>query len=271
MKSFATPRSPASRVAQAIGVHHSALMGLILGKMAVAAVGGPPVEWALGAGGNGHVYQLIESPMDWESARAWAEAHHGYLVTATSAAENSFVRSVAGSAPEEHGYVWLGGMANPGQCSNPNGWSWVTGEAWGFTAWQGDEPNYPDECRLAYRFQYGELWNNYVGSNPHFFIVEWDADCDLDGIADYGQIASGLYEDLDGDGRPDCCDFIAPCGCPSDLDRSGFVGGEDLQTLLVHWGSAAHRLDGDINEDGVVDGADLSALLICWGDCNGTE
>ncbi|MEE2681288.1 MAG: hypothetical protein VX641_02840 [Planctomycetota bacterium] len=50
--------------------------------------------------------------------------------------------------------------------------------------------------------------------------------------------------------------------CPTDLDGSGGVGGEDLAILLGGWGSDG---DADFNDDFVIDGSDLAILLGAWG------
>ena len=56
---------------------------------------------------------------------------------------------------------------------------------------------------------------------------------------------------------------VAPC--PADLDGDGVVGGADLGSLLIKWGTsdAAADLDGN----GTVNGADIGIMLIAWGEC----
>ena len=39
-----------------------------------------------------------------------------------------------------------------------------------------------------------------------YSIIEYSADCNGDGIVDYGQILDGTFNDVDGNGIPDCCD-----------------------------------------------------------------
>ncbi|XAM01717.1 endonuclease/exonuclease/phosphatase family protein [Phycisphaeraceae bacterium D3-23] len=56
-----------------------------------------------------------------------------------------------------------------------------------------------------------------------------------------------------------------------DLTGDGFVGVEDLDLLLAHWGDTVTRYDwsrGDLSGDGVVGQADLDAVLAHWS--NGT-
>ncbi|MEM9419416.1 MAG: PEP-CTERM sorting domain-containing protein [Planctomycetota bacterium] len=56
---------------------------------------------------------------------------------------------------------------------------------------------------------------------------------------------------------------------PGDLNADGFVGAEDLDILLAHWGqtvpAGAYNL-GDPVADGTVNNADLQVVLDNWGD-----
>jgi hypothetical protein len=81
----------------------------------------------------------------------------------------------------------------------------VTDEPWGYADWLPGEPNDPGEPYLHYWLESAQ-WNDI---NPNFvgpFICEWEADCNADGIVDYGQILDGTLIDLDGDGVPDSCE-----------------------------------------------------------------
>ena len=51
-----------------------------------------------------------------------------------------------------------------------------------------------------------------------------------------------------------------------DVDKDGFVGGEDLTTIIGNWGmTGAVLADGDLSGDGTVDGTDYSSVLSNWG------
>ena len=50
--------------------------------------------------------------------------------------------------------------------------------------------------------------------------------------------------------------------CPSDLDQSGLVDFQDLNLVLLHWGTS--HATSDINGDGGVDFDDLIELLAAW-------
>jgi len=110
--------------------------------------------WAISAGGNGHLYEVVKTNRDitWEEAQTASAATgaHWHLATVTSAAENAFIEGLfAGDAtafncclfPVPLGRIssgpWLGATANAGQSS---GWSWLTGEPFGFADWGPLEP-----------------------------------------------------------------------------------------------------------------------------------
>jgi hypothetical protein len=95
------------------------------------------------------------------------------------------------------------------------------------------------------------------------FIIEWSADCNNDGIVDYGQILQGILPDGNANGIPDTCE----CG-NADITANGMVDGADLGALLAFWGPVGPVLpEADLNRDGTIDGADLGILLSYWGPC----
>ncbi|MCP4837584.1 MAG: hypothetical protein GY895_22800, partial [Phycisphaera sp.] len=49
-------------------------------------------------------------------------------------------------------------------------------------------------------------WNDIEGDGVGPYLVEWSADCNGDGVVDYGQILDGTFTDCDGNGVPDLCD-----------------------------------------------------------------
>ncbi len=54
-----------------------------------------------------------------------------------------------------------------------------------------------------------------------------------------------------------------------DVNTDGFVGVEDLDLLLAHWGDSVNPYDyaaGDLTGDGLVGDADLQLVLTYWGD-----
>jgi hypothetical protein len=164
------------------------------------------VQWKVGDGGNGHWYQRVEYGMTWNQAQATAESMGGHLATITSPAENSFVHSIGFFA------CWLGGYQVPGACEPDCGWRWITGEPMVFLNWTAGEPNNAvgTENRLHF-FEWTSLWNDHQEYSVFQSIFEWSADCNGDGIVDYGQCRDGTLPDYNGNNIPDCCESGTSC------------------------------------------------------------
>jgi hypothetical protein len=107
--------------------------------------------------------------------------------------------------------------------------------------------------------KWADVWD-FDGSE-RAYVVEWSADCDGDGMVDFGQILRGDRPDLNANGVPDGCE------CYADLNADGVVQGADLGIMLASWGSVPAGVSADINRDGAVDGTDLGLLLSGWGPC----
>jgi hypothetical protein len=246
------------------------------------------VQWKVSDGGNGHWYQLsVVGPIGWSGARDAAIARGGHLATCTTEAERNLVREVVVSSGygESETYrwgPWLGGYqdTNAVDFAEPSsGWMWITGEAWSYEAWRVDEPNNlcsqssSQENFLSVSGNFAQsngAWNdlpaNGCGGDPvRSYVVEWSADCNQDGIVDYGQILQGQLGDTNTDGIPDVCQ--PPTCRNADIYRDFNVNGADLGILLSQWGPNTPLTESDLNNDGVVNGADLGLLLSFWGAC----
>lgn len=110
---------------------------IYLAPMAAFAV---PVEWEVGAGGNGHIYEIVSYPaaIDWDAARAGAQARGGDLVSIGSTEENGFVFGLI-DAPEfwvftgAHNYgPWIGGLQDDLRSEPAGGWAWVDATPFSF-------------------------------------------------------------------------------------------------------------------------------------------
>jgi hypothetical protein len=220
-------------------------------------LGDYPVQWRMGDGGNGHWYRFNTTIQPWSTAQSQAEQSGGYLACISSAAENNFVRALLPASVQGVGY--LGGIRES------TGWRWVSGEPWAFTDWNPGEPNgtVGEVVWIANIPGYPVGWND----QPTFVdiqasLVEWSADCNNDGIVDYGQILSGQFVDANQDG------VLGICQCPGDITRNGIIDGIDLAAILGAWGTNGQgQYNCDINNDGLVDGADLAFVLGGWGPC----
>ena len=225
------------------------------------------VQWRVEDGGNGHWYGLDPTALAWTAAQEAAVARGGHLATTTSQAEHEFIQLL-----KPAGWHWLGGRLAcidglPPSDDNCE-WIWVTGEAFEFSAWSGGEPNYVFATeRTATN---GGAWFDMcspcdVQNFTPPSIIEWSADCNNDGVVDYGQILTGQLADTNANGVPDACE-IGPC--PGDVTDNGVVNGTDLAAILAAWGSdGSSKFDCDIDNDGVVGGGDLAFVLAGWGAC----
>jgi hypothetical protein len=241
-------------------------------------VGNYPVQWRAEDGGNGHWYQWrgwgVEPTFDGATDQAMQLG--GHLATVVSDAEAAAVLSIVSDdscEPQYGGAIWLGARQQPGQTSPGSGWSWVTAEPWSYVRWRSGEPNDfqgVQEDRLVFS-KVGGYWldvpDHPVFSPPCVFglLVEWSADCNSDGIVDYGQILQGRLADANADGVPDTCQV--PTCADADIYRDFNVNGADLGILLSQWGPNTPLTESDLNGDGVVNGADLGLLLSFWGAC----
>lgn len=131
------------------------LLALVAGLGLVGAAQAAGVQWAA----NGHTYEFIAGSYTWDQANADAQSRGGYLATVTSAAENSFLTSVSTQL------AWLGGTDH----GHEGVWTWVTGEAWGYSNWNSGEPNNccNGEDYLQINWAVTGGWNDHGGpGNP---------------------------------------------------------------------------------------------------------
>ena len=91
-------------------------------------------------GGNGHVYEYVQTVGTWTSARTAAAARTfrsvpGHLATITSAFENNLVGSMRGTDGHLRGWIGLTDEVTEGT------FQWVTGEPLTYTNWDVGEPS----------------------------------------------------------------------------------------------------------------------------------
>ena len=243
------------------------------------------VQWRTESGGNGHWYELVTVPgggrIAWGQAETEARLKGGTLACVSTETENRFIAQTFRARMIDPWSCWLGGYLTT-NCS----WAWVTSEPFdceampdsGYPQW-----TCPRDCgeNRLYTGSFGE--GPYIGIDNHWdafqggktqSLVEWSADCNGDGIVDYGQVRSGMFADADGDNVPDCCERGEPCvpepaTCEdADLFPDTQVNGADLGVMLSQWGTSSQFTVSDLNHDSVVDGLDLGILLSFWGPCS---
>jgi hypothetical protein len=241
------------------------------------AVGSYPVQWRVEDGGNGHWYAIRPSGLppfsagNWEALRALALAQGGGLAQVETGAENLFVLRVLDPVALG-GEVWayLGATHDGTSDCSSTTWRWLDGSALTYLNWAPGQPNclytggVLDEPRLAIRSVSG-AWGDWSPVELTRGVVEWSADCNGDGIVDYGQILTGQLADSNQNGVPDACEADP---CPGDITGNGIVNSTDLAVVLSAWGSDGQaKFDADVDNNGTVDSADLAFVLAGWGAC----
>jgi hypothetical protein len=250
--------------------------------LASGAAAQDAVQWRVEDGGNGHWYQVKDvGHPSWMEARTIANSLGGHLATLTSLAESDFAAAIFPT----HRATVVGGYQdrNAVDYAEPaGGWRWVTGEPWAFTNWipgnplntnSGHGEPGSDYLYMSNTQVYGSQWGDGDSRcpecEPPVYIVEWSADCNSDGLVDFGQIRAGELVDANANNIPDCCEAGVDCDpCLADISGNGTVDGVDLAAVLNSWGNApTGKSNADVNGDGVVDGADLAEVLNAWGAC----
>lgn len=135
-----------------------------------------PTLW----GGNGHYYEYIGGGFSWQDARAAASAssfggQQGYLVTITSAEENTFLAGLTSSI------AWTGGSDE----GTEGTWLWMDGPEAGtafwingvtqtYSNWNNGEPNNAgNEDYLHFNFGGSGGWNDVYPTYGSGYIVEY--------------------------------------------------------------------------------------------------
>ena len=237
-----------SSVVRAFGLFASVLLA-----GAAAAQSTQAVEWKVSEGGNGHWYQVRNvGPCTWFAARNLSVSLGGHLVTITSQAEQDYVAALIQLAPNygepasgRRWGPWLGGYQDDKapDYSEPNGgWRWVTGEPWFYQQLAAGNLCVEDNVAEGFLFWCGDfgrcqVWNDLPASGcnetlPHYLVLEWSADCNSDGIVDYGQILRGELQDDNQNNVPDICEYtvtgVIPVSGPSSGGTSIILNGTNF-------------------------------------------
>ena len=192
----------------------------VVGGVAVAA-DSPAIEWKVSDGGNGHWYQALTLLTTRTNALKIAADSAAYLTTITSPAENQFLADRNFESNGGNNSYWTGGIRTaPGSGS----WSWISGEPWIYSNFDSGEPNGccgPDVRYTTFRTyqDHAGKWDDTSPENAQYVLLEFSADCNGDGVVDYGQIKSGELADANHNGVPDVCDphvtYVQPISGPA--------------------------------------------------------
>ena len=248
----------------------------VVSSLAIASVATAQnaVQWRVEDGGNGHWYGTLSNvPISSPEMIQAAAAVGASPIAVNTAAEQLFLQSVFPTG-------WILGLYAPAGSTQ---FSWLNGEPVTYTNWGTAAcfaGPYPNNSAATERFTQAShpecsfAWDDYppssLGTSTWPVLhIEWSADCNGDGVVDYGQIRDGTLVDSNHNNIPDCCESQTNCNpCPSDVDQSGAVNGVDLAAILNVWGTDGGKYPrADINHDGIVNGADLAEILNAWGPC----
>ena len=111
---------------------------------------------------NGHSYYRSTGTATWTTARANCAAMGGYLVTITSAAEQSFIFNIWPS-----GWIGLTDEVTEGT------WRWVTGETYSYKNWNSGEPNNAGNEDYV-QFVSNGRWNDLPNNVSLPYVLEFN-------------------------------------------------------------------------------------------------
>ena len=236
--------------------------------------GGREKEWPVADGGNGHWYEIVFNPLaaDWTTAAQRSLERAGHLATVTTEEEGAFLYPLIAAYCAYGGWrPFLGGYQDPDAPEPGGGWYWVTEESFTYQFWDcwdcqegrcqpDDTSGFDDYLHFEWcpdrrtEFLMGDGPNDH--GPPDAYVVEWDADCNGDGLVDFGQIIRGELVDSNTNGVPDGCECIA------DFNEDGVVNTLDVLAFLNAWARGEAR--ADLNGDGRVNTQDVLAFLNRW-------
>jgi hypothetical protein len=206
----------------------SVVVVVALGLASSAAMAQQAVQWRIQDGGNGHWYAAVENPVTpgepwgWYEAKSWSTSRGGNLASVASAAENQFIFATLANNPA----LWRMGHNNMysfgpwiGLHAVSGAWTWSDGDPYLYANWAPGEP-YKGTWGYGHYYRYyqqpgtpqpDDRWDNTGPERCVAAIIEWSADCNGDGIVDFGQCRDGSLPDYDGNNVPDCCEVGVPC------------------------------------------------------------
>jgi hypothetical protein len=111
---------------------------------------------------NGHSYYRSTGTATWTTARSNCVAMGGYLVTITTAAEQSFIFNIWPS-----GWIGLTDEVNEGT------WRWVTGETYSYKNWNSGEPNNAGNEDYV-QFVSNGRWNDLPNNVSLPYVLEFN-------------------------------------------------------------------------------------------------
>ena len=210
----------------------------------VLAFGQEP-EWVRSPGGT---WYAATAPGSWDAARQQAESWGGHLATLTEPSESLFV---LGAFPSLEGrYLGLHqDSASPTFAEPAGGWTWVTEETFGLSNWafgQPDDAGGAEHVAVITLFGWSDVDELLVLPGVAEVGTE---DCDLSGVPDLYEIATGVLLDEDENGVPDVCEVTCDVLVAGTIEIGEDTGGFSAPLDSGDFGRSVTAL-GDVNGDG---------------------
>ena len=121
---------------------------------------------------DGKVYELYDREYTISSANELAKTKGGYLLSLTSAEEQTAVGNWV-KANSKAPYIALGAT----DAETEGTWKWTSGEKWGYTSWLDGEPNNSQGIEdNAIWFVNTNLWNDTAANKTSAFVIEYTLD-----------------------------------------------------------------------------------------------
>jgi hypothetical protein len=212
--------------------------GIVLAALTVVSAASAQttqaVEWKVSEGGNGHWYCTITRPEGF--TRPQAQNHSaslgGHLFTGCGAEFSTAISLANALSPS----FWDGNPAGGSHRIGPwiglawssvGTWYWIDGSDCLFDGWDSayrQPDNAGEDSVLLYSNSStpAAVCHDIRGSivSPSY-ILEYDTDCNADGIVDYGQILRGELIDLNANGVPDICETSVSSVIPPSVPSQG--------------------------------------------------
>lgn len=237
----------------------------------------PPgsLEWDPAIGGNGHRYDVIETPDTFTAAVALVDAMDAGadLASLSTWDEASFVATYLGWDISSN--LWLGGEQDANAFTTTSGWSWRIGDAWSWARWDDASTNQPDTAgspqtglRAVSPSGSGAVWD-WDDDDPDGdllgWLIEYNRDCDGDGRLDEVTICEDPSQDCDDDGRIDSCmideGIVPDCngsGTPDSCDIAWGFSGDCNSNDRPDECDIADGTSADCNANGLPDECDIA-------------
>jgi hypothetical protein len=196
---------------------------------------------------NGHSYYRSTGTATWTTARSNCAAMGGYLVTITTAAEQSFIFNIWPS-----GWIGLTDEVTEGT------WRWVTGETYSYKNWNSGEPNNAGNEDYV-QFVSNGKWNDLPNNVSLPYVLEFNYVVTTSSWALYKTIytnSSGYYSISEA--YDPSKEYYIEISAPT---RVQAYTSSDIQAVsnvvlnkTVRNGLSFHMFD--VNDDGVISVAD---------------